>query len=102
MAIDVSCAAANDGWRCFVRVADGVGETTHTVDVDRSDLARLAPGATAPDRLVRTSFEFLLERESSASILRSFGLTEISRYFPEYERQIRRRVGDDDPPREGS
>ena len=38
------------------------------------------------------SFRFLLEREPKESILRSFDLTVISRYFSEYEREITRRV----------
>jgi hypothetical protein len=33
-----------------------------------------------------------LEREPKESILRSFELTVISRYFPEYEREIARRL----------
>jgi hypothetical protein len=41
---------------------------------------------------VRKSFLFLLEREPKESILRSFDLTVISRYFPEYEREITRRL----------
>jgi hypothetical protein len=35
-------------------------------------------------------FEFLLARESKESILRSFALPEIGRYFPEFEREIKR------------
>jgi hypothetical protein len=42
--------------------------------------------------LIEESFSFLLERESNTSILRSFRITDISRYFPEYEREIRRRL----------
>jgi len=38
--------------------------------------------------LIEKSFEFLLERESNTSILRSFDLPVIQRYFPEYERAI--------------
>ena len=53
------------------------------------DLADLAPDATEPTDLVRRSFEFLLEREPKASILRRFDLPLIGRYFPEYERTIR-------------
>lgn len=53
-----------------------------------ADLARLAPGATEPSDLVRRSFEFLLAREPKESILRSFELPAIGRYFPEYERSI--------------
>jgi len=41
---------------------------------------------------VRRSFEFLLERESKDSILARFDLSVISRYFPEYEREIKRRL----------
>jgi hypothetical protein len=39
--------------------------------------------------LVERSFAFLLEREPPGSILRSFDLLEIARYFPEYEATIR-------------
>jgi hypothetical protein len=35
---------------------------------------------------------FLLKREPKESILRSFDLTVISRYFPEYEREMTRRL----------
>ena len=93
MAIDVDCTAGRDGWRCAVHVHDRGGETTHTVGVSQADLERLDPGASEPARLVRASFEFLLEHESNASILRSFELPEIGRYFPEYERTIRARLG---------
>ena len=60
----------------------------HEVTVTRAVLERLAPGADDPEDLVRRSFAFLLERESKESILRSFELPEIGRYFPDYERTI--------------
>jgi hypothetical protein len=60
------------------------------VPVSRADLARLAPGASDPEDLVRRSFAFLLEREPKESILRRFELPLIGRYFPEYERTISR------------
>jgi len=91
LAIDVECRAEGDGWRCSVRVDGTGGDTVHSVSVSRADLVRLDAGASEPGDLVRRSFEFLLERESNASILRSFELPEISRYFPEYERQIEKR-----------
>jgi len=37
--------------------------------------------------------EVLLEREPREAILRSFDLPAISRYFPEYQREIQRRLG---------
>jgi len=81
-----------DRWRCTVGVADEGGETTHVVAVGRADLERLDPGADDPTDLVRRSFEFLLARESKESILPSFDLTVIGRYFPDYETAIRGRV----------
>lgn len=44
--------------------------------------------------MVEASFAFLLERESRELILREFDLPLINRYFPEYESEIRRRLGD--------
>jgi hypothetical protein len=44
------------------------------------------------ERIVRTSFEFLLERESVCSIMSEFSLDVISRYFPEYEDELPRRL----------
>jgi hypothetical protein len=41
---------------------------------------------------VRRSFEFLLEREPKESILTRLDLSVISRYFPEYEREIKGRL----------
>jgi hypothetical protein len=83
--IDVACEPAPDGWSCLVRLADGDGSSDHRVGVARRDLERLAPHDAEPDDLVRRSFEFLLEREPRTSILRSFDLPVIGRYFPDYE-----------------
>jgi hypothetical protein len=88
--IDVTSRSEEDGWTCTVRLADTNGSSTsHEVRVGREDLARLAPGADHPVDLVRRSFEFLLAREPKESILLSFDLPVIGRYFPEYEREIR-------------
>jgi hypothetical protein len=66
----------------------GSNTTTHIVSV-RPDYAEKLAGRAAPvESLIRKSFEFLLERESNTSILRSFDLSVIARYFPEYEREI--------------
>lgn len=87
--IDVRCEGTDTGWRCDVRVVDEQSASEHTVTVASSDLERLDPVATDPTDLVRRSFEFLLEREPKESILRSFELPVIGRYFPEYERIIK-------------
>jgi hypothetical protein len=90
--IDVRCDRMTDGWSCAVRVTDEQSASSHTVSVDGADLERFDPGAADPIELVRRSFEFLLDREPKESILRSFDLPVIGRYFPEYERSIRGRV----------
>jgi len=87
-AIDVRCEPASDGWTCLVRLTDAAGTGEHRVAVDRADLARLAPGTAEPTDLVRRSFEFLLEREPRSSILRTFEITVIGRYFPDWEDAI--------------
>ena len=92
--IDVTTTPTSEGWLCDVTVGSGA-TTPHRVRVTGSDLARLAPGASDPEDLVRASFDVLLEREPKDSILREFDLTVIRRYFPDFEREIRSRAGSD-------
>jgi hypothetical protein len=75
-----------------VRVTDGRSETSHVVTLRPEDCQRLAGGTAQPEELLKRSFEFLLEREPKESILARFDLPVIARYFPEYEREIRRRL----------
>lgn len=88
--IDVRCEPSSRGWRCRVTVGADPAATTHEVGVTSDDVARLAPNAQV-ERLVETSFEFLLEREPREAILRHFELPVIERFFPEYAAEIRRR-----------
>jgi hypothetical protein len=87
--VGVRCSRTDDGWACDVQVRGVGSETTHHVTVERAVLERLAPGSSDPTALVERSFRFLLEREAKESILRSFDLPLIGRYFPEYEKRIR-------------
>jgi len=97
--IEVDCGASGaSGWLCRVAVLDGDRTLSrHRVEVDRADLADLAPGQTEPSRLVEAAFAFLLERESANSILATFSITDIGRYFPGYEAEVRRRVETGEP-----
>jgi hypothetical protein len=88
----VTCEARSGGWRCTVVVGGDSAATTHEVHVDRAILDDLAPGAS-PEALVDASFRFLLEREPRESILASFELPIIGRYFAGYPDEIRRRMG---------
>jgi hypothetical protein len=92
--IEARCSAAPPGWRCSVTVRDERGESSHDVTVSADDAAGLAAATDAADveRLVYESFDFLLEREPKESILRTFDLSVVSSYFPDYEHEIRSRL----------
>jgi hypothetical protein len=89
----VAATSNADGWTCEVRIEDeGRTVSEHTVTVTMADKERFAPESPI-EVLVARSFEFLLEREPPASILRTFALRDIERYFPEYSDLIRRKEG---------
>jgi hypothetical protein len=90
-AVAVQCEGSRHaGWTCAVTLTEGgLDISHHFVRVWASDLQRLAPNASEPTALVKASFKFLLERESPQMIIRSFELSDIARYFPEYEQTIR-------------
>ena len=77
--------------RTFRVTVEGRTTTTHTVTVEPSYHERLTGKGVSAEDLVKKSFDFLLERESNTSILRSFDLPVIGRYFPEYESMIKKR-----------
>ena len=79
----ISVTAQGEG--VYEVVVQGASTTTHRVTVQEADYQRLTGGSVTPEVLLETSFRFLLERESNTSILRSFDLMVIGRYFPEYE-----------------
>jgi hypothetical protein len=62
--------------------------TQHRVSLAPDYWQKLTHGRVPVETLIQKSFEFLLERESNTSILGSFDLPVIQRYFPEYERTI--------------
>lgn len=72
-------------------------ERTYDVTVDGTSRHRVSVperfGDDDLERVVRVSFEFLLEREPASSILPEFSLDVIGRYFPEYEDELPRRLG---------
>jgi hypothetical protein len=59
--------------------------TEHRVRISVDELTR--HNAT-PEQLLKASFRFLLDREPNTSILPSFDLSVIGRYFPEYRQKI--------------
>lgn len=73
----------------FEVVVEAGTTTTHKVSVKPSYYEKLTDKRVIPEVLVEKSFEFLLDRESNTSILRSFDLPVIGQYFPEYEKVIK-------------
>ncbi|HEV2248620.1 MAG TPA: hypothetical protein VGW37_18395 [Terriglobia bacterium] len=80
--------SAGDEWLVSIK---GTVTTHHRVRVAKRDVERLAGGRSA-EELLQKSIRFLLEREPNTSILPSFDLPVIGRYFPEYEREIKTRL----------
>lgn len=66
----------------------GASTSVHSVTVTPEYLQKLTGGRASGETLIEKSFEFLLERENNTSILSTFDLPVIQRYFPEYERTI--------------
>ena len=83
MPVEVRCSNDGSGYRCTVEVSDASGKSHHVVRASSNDVERWSRGRSV-EQLVGDSFAFLLEREPKESILRSFELGVIARYFPEY------------------
>jgi len=86
--IQVRCTEGHDPLTFEVTVRDANGETLHHVTMARATYESLSSGKSAPERCIEAAFRFLLDREPKESILRRFDVTVISRYFPEFEREL--------------
>ena len=72
-----------------VTVADSI-TTIHTVNVTDQSLTELTDNNVTKKQLLEFSFNFLLDREPNTSILTSFDINVISKYFPNYRDEINR------------
>jgi hypothetical protein len=90
--IEVRVSQRGTTYECQVSVQERGSTSHHRVTLRQVDYERLSEGKASPEALVEESFRFLLEREPKESILRSFDLPLIGRYFPEYEREITSRL----------
>ena len=62
--------------------------TKHVVYVTDEMLFNLTKNKISKKELLNFSFNFLLKRETNTSILSSFDIAEISKYFPEYTKKV--------------
>lgn len=90
--VTVRAESKGESWLCEVTVDHAGQRSRHAVSVTRADLELWAAGTERKDveKLVSRSFDFLLEREPPDSILATFDLSVIRRYFPEYDAAFRR------------
>jgi hypothetical protein len=85
---EITVEARDDAF--LVRVDEGRTESTHTVTVSDEDYERLGSGYGSKEEFLHACFEFLLGREPKESILSTFDVSVIPRYFPDFEDEIRR------------
>jgi hypothetical protein len=88
--IEVELISDGDPLGFEVIVRAGNGETRHHVTLARDTCERLTMGTHTPEHCIKAAFQFLLAHEPKESILRHFDVTMISRYFPEFERELPR------------
>ena len=81
MSVEVEPIEADD----FLVRVDASTPTEHRVTLTDAYWNQIWNGRLTKDAIIERSFAFLLERESNVSILRSFELPVIQRYFSEYE-----------------
>ena len=85
--IDIQPAGKGSGVARFhVTVREGNSISVHDVTVTDGDYRRMGKSFGSYEEFVQASFEFLLEREPKESILSRFDISDIPRYFPEFER----------------
>jgi hypothetical protein len=88
--IDVKLSEPGEVSTFEVTVTEGGSSTEHRVTLSDIEVGRLGAGYGNEQDFIRACFEFLLAREPKERILSSFDVNDISRYFPEFEREIRR------------
>ncbi len=65
------------------------GSSRHLVTMDSDYYSQLTSEKLTPGEFVLKCFTFLLKHEPKESILKSFDIRDISKYFPEFEETIK-------------
>ena len=79
-----------NGQEFLVTIEEKSSSSEHAVSLDDSYYQNLTAGKITREELIKRSFEFLLKREPQESILSKFNLRVIKRYFPEFEKELRK------------
>ena len=75
-----------------VEVEEGHEVTGHKVRVPEAFVDDLLLAGVDQELIVRETIGFLLEREPATSILPEFSLEDVSRYFPDFPKELQRRL----------
>jgi hypothetical protein len=86
--VDVTQVSEDDPLSFEVTVSEAGGRTSHRVTLDGAHFDRLRRGDESASRFIERCFEFLLAREPKESIMSSFDVAVIARYFPEFDEEI--------------
>ena len=86
--ITVSLVTDKDPLQFSVTVREARSQSEHEVTASRADVARLSKSGEKPEDFIARIFDFLLAREPKESVLASFDLSVVWRYFPEFENEI--------------
>lgn len=78
----------NEAFVFRVEVFEDESRSAHKVELDKNEYQTLTDGKVSAEEFVQCAFEFLLDREPKESILSNFNISIISRYFPEFEKEI--------------
>ncbi len=78
----------------LVKIRESGTQSTHVVSLDAADYQKLTRGKVREEDLIVQSFQFLLRHEPKESILREFDLKVISRYFPQFEAEMKAQFSD--------
>lgn len=81
----------SDGWVFLVTVVEDDKKTEHVVSLTKDMFDRLNFNR-APKEVVEISFNFLLKKEKKEDILKSFDLSKITEYFPNFEKYLRNKL----------
>ena len=79
-------------WSYDVRVDDNGRSHNYHVTLSWSDYDLWSHGRVAPHKVVKTAFQFLLQRESVTEILPKFDCSLIRRYFPEIDKELAKMI----------
>jgi len=86
MTVSIKTLSKNE----YETIVNSNNSTTQIVTLSDQVHKNLTKDRVTKEELLDFSFKFLLNREPKNSIISSFELTVISRYFSEYEKSVRK------------